>query len=464
MKLMKKFKSGLIGLGLVIPVASVAGVVTSCGKKETPPPAKPTFGDFTKAAKAETAVNIVAQTKPKDWVNIPDSDLNPGNFKVVDQTVVISIIWTLKSQIATFVATYVADTDYDISDWKCSDGPKTIPNFKDFKANAEKGGPEGVFHSIWKINPPGINIDLKNIETASFSIDDNANDFSDNGKDTVSLELLLEASEKMPFNITKTINLSIHFDNNNYDPKNWTAPDYTFKDFTTDANSSVTSPKASDSWRTWAAGEKLSWDLSDCKFNPVVAGKNVLTTEIYNKTTLQSVTATLGFHQKNNKVWIYGEQMGNLTNTTAAWSFSNPITKGWDTPAKALILKASNDVSTSKNNFLTAMSPHISQSKFPHLYGFLATNKTDPEDWSQIKFTITDLKFVPAPIPAVDHNRFGEETFKIVFYKIKDAKNETPLTSGGLFYMDRASATSLPTNYKNCSCLTDVDIIHSLCT
>ncbi len=130
MKLMKKFKSGLIGLSLIIPVAFVAGVVASCGQEETP-----TFNTFKTAAEAESAVNIVTQTKIADWKYLPSDDLTKGDSQVVGQTVVVSITSKSKNQTTVFVATYVKDSAYNLSAWKCPDGPKDTISWAKFKKN-----------------------------------------------------------------------------------------------------------------------------------------------------------------------------------------------------------------------------------------------------------------------------------------------------------------------------------------
>ncbi len=333
MKSMKKFKSGLIGLGLVIPVASVAGVVASCGKKETPSAPKTTFDAFTKAAEAETPVNIVMNAKPKakGWVNLPKNDLTKVDTQVSGQTIVIRITSNSKTEIAVFSATYVDKTAYNVNVWTCSEQPVKPSSWIDFKTAAEKGGPQAVLADIQAANPAGINIDFKSIEAKSLVIDASSK-FSDDGKNVKLALVFSSVPTTVGFTLaTKTINLTIAFKNVVYDAANWTAPDYTFADFTEEATASV----LTDSWKTYAKknisdADKKTWENADCEFGTIAADPSTktLTLKITNKANSELAIATLKFHSVNNKVWIYGEQMGEAK-SGGAWSFGAPVTISW---------------------------------------------------------------------------------------------------------------------------------------
>ncbi len=325
MKLMKKIKSGLIGLGLVIPVASVVGVVASCGKKETPPAAPPNFTDFTKAAEHESMYKIVQQTKPSpDWIALKESDLTAGNFEIRNQTIIFDISVKSKTQTAIFSAIYITDTAYNISDWDCSYQPDPTVSWATFLKVAKANGPKVTFVNIQLAQPEWVNIDLKHIKADSFSIDDNMNNFSDNAKDSLSLALIF-TSTTTPFKINKTINLTIHFHNTAYNEDDWTAPDYTFQDFTSDTQESV----LTDSWKNFAVHSKLNWNVADCDFDQIVVAKNSLIVKIYNKLNFTTINATITFRNENNKVWIYGEQMGASASAAGAWVFNGKVTDYW---------------------------------------------------------------------------------------------------------------------------------------
>ncbi len=149
----KLWKKSLISFGIILPITINTIAITSCGKKDNPP-SKTTFADFTKAAEAESAVNIVAQTKPKGWDALPKDDLTKGNPKVVAQTVVLSITSKSEEQTAVFTATYVTKTAYNVSTWICSQQP-TPPqhsSFNDFKTAAEA---ESAVNIVAQTKPKG---------------------------------------------------------------------------------------------------------------------------------------------------------------------------------------------------------------------------------------------------------------------------------------------------------------------
>ncbi len=464
MKLMKKIKSSLIGIGLVIPIASVVGIVASCGKEETPPPAKTTFDAFTKAAETESLYKIVQQTKPdNDWLALDAHDLSRGDYSIIDQTVVVSITSTRKSQTAVFTAFYAVDTAYTIRAWACTGLPTATVTWDVFVRQVKKGGPQAVLDAIKIANPKGINIDLGSIESTSFTIDTNMKNFTVINNVSVSLALIFKPTEKILFVNRKTINITINFNHHAYDATNWTAPDYTFADFKNDAQASV----STDAWKKFAL-EKSHWTNDDYKFNELLGDQTTgLTVTIDNQTTLQAVTLTLKFHSANNKVWIYGEQMGN-GNPDGAWKINTPFTKGWDKKAQDFVNRITNTQDKKDKNLLFNVLYINSEDNYRKLHGFLNTNKdanspVTAYTWNNLRVVISDFKYVAEhnSSPAYD-NTYGSEEFKMVFYHA-NTSNKKPLTSGGMFHLNRDSATSMPTNpkkdYKNCSCFEDITII-----
>ncbi len=425
MKLMKKFKSGLIGLGLVIPIASVGGVVASCGKKENPP-AKPTFGDFTKAAKAEKLVNIVAQTKPKDWVNLPDGDLTAGTFAVVKETIVVSITSKSKEQIAVFTATYVKDTAYNVNSWKSSDPVHTF-TWEDFKKDAEGDkNAANIFSDIKQAAPNNVNIDLARITDLSLKLDVNSSSIKDNDKDTVTLSLSFTKGTSMPFDIAPTnITLTIKWTGVAYDIKNWTS-DYTFAEFTTSATASVSTYE----WKHWIITQAdPSWTEKTALVGAVTIKDTTISVPITHTNDDESKvikTATLKFHNENNKVWIYGEQMGDA-DSLGGWKIAKPPVN-WQADAKKFILKANNNTD---NTASQALIGQINNSKDqPEAHANLDTFFAKYTDIKLLKVAIDSNSF--NDIPAT--GRVPEKlTFNMVFYLISDTDSKTPLTSGGVF-------------------------------
>ncbi len=581
MKSMKKIRSGLIGLGLVIPVASVAGVVASCGKKEAPS-SKTSFDAFKIAAEAESAVNIVTQITPKGWDSLPKNDLTKGTYpQVVGQTVVVSIMSKKKEQTAIFSAVYKANTTYNINAWTCIAPAAPTVSWADFKKSAEGDSQDvnAIFQTIKTANPTGINIDLNSIESTSLVIDENSK-FSDDSN-IVTLVLVLKSPPSAVGDsvaVTTTINFEIHFHNVAYDVKNWTAPSYTFDDFTTDAKASV----ATDSWKAYAKTQihdasNKNWATANCSFGKITvnASTQTLTVGVTNITNDQSAIATLKFHSVNKKVWIYGEQMG-VAKSAGAWSFGAPIIDKWakfqsnvkawaknddnqilntlkyfqnnDTkpgfiPFKdkwtthlnkpgttdvwqaittkstnddthqmfyTIFLKSSDDalaklislnISITYNNsgdlifknsnckmlkwsdwsvnaieyiskayndkddnlsdnIINAISAiaKADKTKFPNMTTLLKTHRT-PTLATTLKFKIDlgSFKFVAD----TGHNglTYGSETFTIVFYDKSDTTNSKPLTSGGLFYLDRFDAShKAGPGYEQCGIDSDITI------
>ncbi len=331
MKSMKKIRSGLIGLGLVIPVASVAGVVASCGKKETPP-AKPTFDNFKDSAIHESLTSIIAHANPTatGWKDLSKDDLNIVDSGFIDNnpTITVGISSTSKHKTAVFSITFNGER-YAVGDWRCSTQPTPTVEWDTFKSNAENNGAESIFKGIQAANPAGINIDLKSIEGTSLVVD-KASGFSDNGKNHIYLSLVLKSANGTAFAVSKTLSLKINFQGIAYAPADWMAPDYTFGDFTKDVQLSA----KTDSWKAYAAKVTL-WNLNECSFGAVVANedKTSLTIKINHtpKTNpdYKSMSATMSFHKDaNNKVWIYGEQTATGV-ADGSWQFGAPAIDKW---------------------------------------------------------------------------------------------------------------------------------------
>ncbi len=445
MKLMKKFKSGLIGLGLVIPIASVGGVVASCGKKENPP-AKPTFGDFTKAAKAETAVNIVAQTKPKGWESLPKDDLTKAIPTVVGQTVVVSIASTSTKKTAVFVATYVKDTAYNISSWKCPDGPKATVSWTTFKTSVESNDAAAIFAILKKADLKNVNIDLASINDASLILDTSKSSVTDNSKDTVTLVLGFKRGT-LPFDIEPKITLTIKWTGVAYDVKNW-ASDYTFTNFTTDANTWT----KTDEWNKGIISiADSTWTDKTATVGAITAADNTLSVSITLTADKTVKTLTLPFHKDtNNKVWIYGEQMGD-TNSPGGWKIGE-APKDFLTTAKNLILVANNN---KDNTASQALIDQINKSdaqlkKYPNVDTFFTSNS----DITKLKVVIDADSFKD-----VKANGTVKEmvTFNMVFYLISDTDSKTALTTGGVFQIIN-TGDNLPA-IKNCGVNTDINKI-----
>ncbi len=100
----------------------------------TQPKPAPTFADFTKAAKNETALNIIknATPKPIGWDHLVESDLTKKLISITNNRVIYKITSVSKNQGAQFSAAYIQNQPYQLSDWKCSAQPKVLPTFSDF--------------------------------------------------------------------------------------------------------------------------------------------------------------------------------------------------------------------------------------------------------------------------------------------------------------------------------------------
>ncbi len=139
MKINKIIKTTMIGIGALTPIVATSVSVVSCGKKKTPPtPAKnPSFDDFLAKAGAETLINIIKNAKntPAEWSSQTEFSKVSTSQSPSQKTFTIKIRSNKFDNTATFVATYIKDTAYDVSkDWVCSGQPEIT--FKDFADKA----------------------------------------------------------------------------------------------------------------------------------------------------------------------------------------------------------------------------------------------------------------------------------------------------------------------------------------
>ncbi len=136
MKWKKSLRSSFISAAIIMPLASVL-TMTACGSKKPP---ENTFANFIKAAKGESLVKIVTQTKPKGWEQLPTGDLSEVGSPEIDndsQTITIIVESTSKQNSATFVAQF-HNAKYVIGDWKCfiQPGPPGEKSFDYFVTQA----------------------------------------------------------------------------------------------------------------------------------------------------------------------------------------------------------------------------------------------------------------------------------------------------------------------------------------
>ncbi len=131
MKLKKLFKIIIMTSTTAIPLTSASVILSSCGHKNNK---KSSFADFTKAAKAESSINIIknATKQASGWNNLVASDLTKDFISATNNKVIFNISSASKNQVAEFSAAYTTDQAYKVSDWTCSSQPKKIWTFADF--------------------------------------------------------------------------------------------------------------------------------------------------------------------------------------------------------------------------------------------------------------------------------------------------------------------------------------------
>ncbi len=148
---MKKYKLLKIitsSLGVVGIVGIGTTMVVACGKKST----ETALEKFIKAAKVESANNIVTNAKPAaaNWENLSAKSGDLSIKSVISKGKVVTIIVksSSKSEVATFSATYTGSA-YTDSVWVCSQAPSNSDgathSWLDFKTAAAKDSAAQMF-------------------------------------------------------------------------------------------------------------------------------------------------------------------------------------------------------------------------------------------------------------------------------------------------------------------------------
>ncbi len=142
MKLKKLFKIVIMISTTAIPLTSASVILSSCGHNSgsKKPNKKFSFADFTKAAKAESSINIVNNASPgaKGWHNLVDNDLTKSNFTMTDNTISVTITSNSLQEDAIFTATYTKDQEYKVNNWACTRDSHPLTTFTAFVKAAEK--------------------------------------------------------------------------------------------------------------------------------------------------------------------------------------------------------------------------------------------------------------------------------------------------------------------------------------
>ncbi len=99
-----------------------------------------TFAIYSKAAQAESAINIVNNSNPppNNWTGLTKDDLTKVDSKVYNNIIAINIKNKKSEAIAVFAATYTNGATYKVSDWVCQTQPTNNFDFNTFKSTAEK--------------------------------------------------------------------------------------------------------------------------------------------------------------------------------------------------------------------------------------------------------------------------------------------------------------------------------------
>ncbi len=140
MKKYKLLKVMTSSLGVVGIVGVGTTTIVSCGKKS----AGAALTKFIKAAKAESANNVVTNAKPAaaNWENLSAKSGDLSIKSVTSKGKVVSIVVksTSKNEVATFTATYTGSA-YTDSVWVCSQAPSNsdgaIHSWADFEVAAK---------------------------------------------------------------------------------------------------------------------------------------------------------------------------------------------------------------------------------------------------------------------------------------------------------------------------------------
>ncbi len=254
---MKKMIKTIFAGGFALSCGVVAVTNVSCGKNNSPT-VKTTFDAFKTSAEAESIVNIVAQTHPNGWDALPDDDLTKDDSKVVDKTIVIVISSKSKIQTASFTATYIADTAYNIQDWICTRQPSGPVSWATFKTSgANDANNVMTSHSSFGVTNYWGTIGISKEETdklvANFmknitnNIDSNNNlktdingafeePFDSDNTNTIAMAFITGKKGESLTQVYADSNIIFNsWDNKNYDTKNWNnhddSPNYTINKF-----------------------------------------------------------------------------------------------------------------------------------------------------------------------------------------------------------------------------------------
>ncbi len=131
MKSKKFFKTTMTSFAILGGTSLCTSALVSCGKKNTPPPAKATWDQFQKKARAESLYNIVQNANPPadDWKNLSSTDFGPyGNIVVNKPMITIKILAKSLSEYASFSISAPSDNTYKVGNWACSKAPSPTPS------------------------------------------------------------------------------------------------------------------------------------------------------------------------------------------------------------------------------------------------------------------------------------------------------------------------------------------------
>ncbi len=137
---MKKIK--ILASSLILTSSfALSSSLISCGHKSS---TTNDWGAFLKAAQAANGRDIITATQPTGWSDPANTEIKITNFNPNKDTKKITLDITrtkdnAPTTMASFIIQYVDNTEYDVSDWKCSTQPKIIDNngWTDFKTAAK---------------------------------------------------------------------------------------------------------------------------------------------------------------------------------------------------------------------------------------------------------------------------------------------------------------------------------------
>ncbi len=155
--MIKKINAKLLfKLASPLLIISSTATVVSCGHK-TSAPVKYTFDDFVLDAENASKIDIVTNSKLKEWVKTTDQELSMGEFSQNDELGSVSVNITRtptndkdNPYVATFTIQYQNNVKYDVTKWKCSSGPKPTNAFSwdKFKGLALNVTPQQLLNTI----------------------------------------------------------------------------------------------------------------------------------------------------------------------------------------------------------------------------------------------------------------------------------------------------------------------------